>query len=234
MPIDAKILSSRRSYEFTQDDIRLSALCNTGTVNHIKEAFAFQIGQVGTPAPTFGPVPQTVPPGLIFDYGLAVLPGGQAVPIRFLHFEQRRIVLDIAGSSNFIDPIYGMLRLILATVSAAVGAPAVEEPKQTLDYSEITTHLPLPAGQFVSKELPELITQAITTRYRGETMAALPSARIDLQPPDEEYRGLASHFWSFSIALRQGTRPQDRLFFSSAPLDSESHISLLERLASPL
>lgn len=69
MPQDIKLIASRRAYEFPPDALRLTMLSLAPIVQRLQEIFAFQFAQVGTPSPTFGPVAQTLPPGLVFTMG---------------------------------------------------------------------------------------------------------------------------------------------------------------------
>ena len=87
---DVSIISARRSYEFPQDGIRLTLLSTQPVVAFIKDAFSFEFAAVATPMETFGPIPNTLPPGVVFNYGIAPSPEESGTPIRFLHIEQRR------------------------------------------------------------------------------------------------------------------------------------------------
>src|SRR5258708_3755498 len=102
MPEQIAVLTSRRAYEFAADQLRLTILSTQPVYSQMQQAFQFQAVQVGTPQETFGPVPQTSPPGLVFGLGAAVSPEGQVIPIRALVFEPRRIVLDVAGPSQSV------------------------------------------------------------------------------------------------------------------------------------
>jgi len=55
-------------------------------MDHIQQLFQFQLATIGSPLPTFGDVPATFPPGVVFDHGVALSPGDRMVPIRLLHF----------------------------------------------------------------------------------------------------------------------------------------------------
>jgi hypothetical protein len=71
--------------------------------------FGFEYGAVAQPTETFREVPSTIPPGLVFYYGLASIPQDSVTPIRFIHIEPERIVIDIAGPSAVADRIFGLL-----------------------------------------------------------------------------------------------------------------------------
>ena len=66
-----KILTSRRAYEFGADAIRLSTLSIQPIQQQIQQLFGFQSSTIGSPIPTFGAVPATYPPGIVFNLGVA-------------------------------------------------------------------------------------------------------------------------------------------------------------------
>src|SRR5229473_6611130 len=105
-----KLLSSRRAYEFRTDNLRLSMLSIKPVQEQIQQLFQFQASVMGTPMATFGDVPIAYPPGFVFDMGVWISQQDkQLIPIRLLHFEQRRIVIDVTGPSSAITAIFEQL-----------------------------------------------------------------------------------------------------------------------------
>src|SRR5579884_729070 len=100
-----KLLASRRAYEFSPDALRLTTLSIELVQQQLRQLFSFQSSTVGSPIPTFGVVPASYPPGAVFNLGVWIYHEEQIVPIRFMHFEQNRIVIDVAGPSTAIDEI---------------------------------------------------------------------------------------------------------------------------------
>ncbi|HEY1352421.1 MAG TPA: hypothetical protein VGF67_22615 [Ktedonobacteraceae bacterium] len=226
-----KILSSRRAYEFRQDDLRLTMLSTRLVQQQFQDLFSFQTSAMGSPAPTFGAVPATYPPGFVFDMGVWISPDQQPVPIRFLHFEQRRIVIDVAGSSASIAAIFAQVKTFFSDLHAPDGSPVIGEPERILDFSEITAQYPF--------SLDALIAEPVRTLLKGvlpESNAAhhtmLSTLSVQVYPVDKELAGVPSlaDFRSLSFAPRAGTRPQDHIYFSSASLDSETHLHYLHEL----
>jgi hypothetical protein len=80
--------------------------------------------------PTFGPIENTIPPAVVCDIGAVSFPEGSATPIRFIHFESRRVVIDIAGPSSRIDVVFEQLQQILAMVAVPDGSAAMGTPAQ--------------------------------------------------------------------------------------------------------
>lgn len=232
MPQEIKIISSRRAYEFRQDELRLTVLSIAPLVERIRQVFGFQSAQVGTPAPTFGEVAFTLPPGLVFNTGSVVDETHGIIPIRFLNFEQRRIVLDVAAPSAGLTVVYDALRTLLAELPAADGNPALGVPYRTLDASEISAKLDFSHLALVPPALTHLFKEAIG--LSGEDQALIPTLTFQLKSNSEEYAGtdLATQVNGpmLQLALRQGTRVEEQVFFSTAPLASEAHIVYLERL----
>ncbi len=224
------ILSSRRSYEFRVDDIRLTLLSSHGVIQLIKQGFSFEIAGAGAPAETFGPVSQTIPPGLVFDFGAAPVGEGQAVAVRFLHIEQRRIVIDVAGPSSAIDPTYQRLRELLEGITTLDNVPALGEPIATKDLSEVTVRVPFDIDALVSPALRPVLADSLGTS-KNPGLILIPTLLVQAQPLEDEYQGSFSRgHQMLQLELRAGSPPQERILFSAAPLNSDDHRAMLEQI----
>jgi hypothetical protein len=228
---DINILTARRGYVFRGDDIRLSLLTVPLVQDQIKQAFNFQIAGIGAPMPTFGPVPQTIPAGVVFDAGAWISPDQQFVPIRFLHIEPLRIVIDVAGPSSNVDSIFQQFREVLRRLEAVTKAPLIGEPVDTRDYTEITARF--------SWAPTELFKDSVQSALRRAMGADDPSGHRDIVPTlflmkhglRETFGGLPlGDPQMFQFAVRAGTVVQDHIYISTAPLDSDSHIAYLRNL----
>jgi hypothetical protein len=229
-----KLITSRRAYEFRSDDLRLSALSTKPVQEQIQQLFQFQVAVMGVPAPTFGDVPTTYPPGFVFDVGVWISPDEQLVPIRFLHFEQRRIVIDVAGPSSAITAIFERLRQFLSGLHIPDGSPVIGEPEHVLDYSEITAKYSFSLEVLIPKPLRKLLDATVKEKGSGEDWILLPTLAMQMYPIKQELiRGpVPNDTRVFTFALRAGTRPDEHVYFSGAPLVSEEHLVFLEELAS--
>ena len=225
-----KLITSRRAYEFRIDDIRLSMLSTKPIQEQLQQLFHFQSSAMGTPMPTFGDVPATYPPGFVFNMGAWLSPDGQLVPIRFLHFEQRRIVIDVAGSSSAIDAIYGIIRQFLSQIHATDGSPVISEPELVLDYSEITALFPFSANSFLPHQLQQLYTEY--RQNEGDTnIIQVPALNMQGHDITHDFRGVdINSNRAFVFTLRAGTRVNEQTYYSAAPLDSEAHMAYLNKL----
>lgn len=228
---DVTIMSARRSYEYSVDDIRLTLLSNAGIVQHLQQSFAFQAAGAGQPAPTFGIVPNSFPPGLVFDFGLTPFPEGQATALRFIHIEQTRIVIDVAGPSDVIDPTFTMLNGLVGDLSGPDGAPALGSPTHTLDFSEIRLKLPFAINDVFAGAGFDAISDALAGVREQAGRILVPVVEVRLADPASEYQGSATPgHQTFVLDLRAGTKPSDGICYSGAPLDSAAHLELLGRL----
>jgi len=233
---DTRIITARRAYEFRQDQIRLSAISVPAMQDYIRQHFNFQLVALGTPQPTFGDVPVTLPPGIVFNFG--TVPAGKdgvAEPtmIRFLHFEARRIVIDVAAPSSAIDTIFAHLTSMLSSARTPDGTPIIGTPDHIRDYSEITRHTPYKAEVLIPPELREVVSHTLGMDADSGRSILAPSMRIVSVAPDREYAGsgvMPPDLSSFVYELRSGTRPDEQVYFSAAPLATDAHLQYIEHL----
>lgn len=225
-----KLLASRRAYEFRPDDLRLSTLSIKPVQEQVQRLFQFQTAVMGSPMPTFGEVPATYPPGFVFNMGIWISEDKQIIPIRLLHFEQRRIVIDVAGSSSTITAIYEHLRHFLSELQAPDGSPIVGEPERVLDHTVVSAQFPFSMDAVFAPPLRKLFTRVLNVN--SEDLALVSTIVTQKHPTGEEITRLANPEESYTLTLgpRTGTRPEEHIYLSSAPLDSEAHLSYLSEL----
>lgn len=227
---DMKILAVRRAYEFAQDDLRLTVLSVVQVAEHIKQAFGFQGYAFGTPIPTFGDVPATLPPGIVFYSGVWLSPDHQVSPIRLMNFEPRRIVIDVTSSSSAIDGVFSRLQDTLGEIRAPDGAPAIGTPRRIRDYSEVSAHFRFPLKDLLASPIQRALERATETA-RMEKPLLQPTIFCEVVDPKEEYAGLSAvTSKSFQFGIRTGTPPEENVYFSAAPLDLASHMAFLESI----
>lgn len=237
MAQNLKLITSRRAYEFRMDDLRLSVLCLPEVQAQIQRMFSFESAVVGTPQETFGPVGISLPPGLVFDIGVLETLDGPAIPIRFLHFEQKRIVIDVAGPSSAIDAIFDRMRYALGELTSPDGSPAIGEVERVLDYSEFSGQFAFSLVSLLNPDARDLVVRASAHQGgRKQEVMVVPTVTLSVHGEDEEYGGLSSTAISrrLQLAVRAGTSPADGIYFSGAPLDSETHRSYLSELEATL
>jgi hypothetical protein len=237
MATSVNVLSSKRSYEFRQDDIRLSLLSNRGVTEHIRQHFSFQFAEVRTPPDTFGPVPSTFPPGLVFALGISPYPENGASAIRSINVEPMRIVIDVASPSDILDPTFNELQRLVKDIRASDGAPAIGAPVRIEDYSELTAHLAFEPSALLPAHLRDIVTSGLSGEGEDQQVprSSLPFVQIRMQSPELEYLGSGSPSDRFlQLDLRSHTLPSARIYYSGATLDSHAHVALLDRIENAL
>lgn len=226
-----KLISSRRAYEFRMDDLRLTILSLSAVQESVKTLFGFGGVEIGSPTPTFGPVQPTLPPGLVFHTGAWISPEKQLVPIRMMNFEPRRIVIDVAGPSWAIDPIYALLRANLQPLVAPDGSPAVGQPERIRDFSEISISFPLDPLDLLAPAAKEVFSRATLAGDDTPDAVVVPVITLQVQRAKDEFPGIA--LWgntSLQLALRAGTQLAEHTYYSAAPLASDAHQAYLAAL----
>lgn len=219
MPKDVLLLSSSRAYEFPPDGVRLTGICTEQVMAAVKSAFDFNLAVIGSPMPTFGPVVQTLPPGAAFNFGI-VEAGGQVVPIRYLHIESTRLVVDVAGPSAAIDAIRSRLTEVLAGVPTTA-AGAMVDPVRVRDKTTIVSTLSFPPEAL----FPAPVLHALGS---GEFAAVLAWHSAPIDAPLDVVQAEEADAWT--LQLRAGEPPAARRYFSSAPITSDAHLEFLARL----
>ncbi len=231
MKAEPVVLTARRSYEFPPDAIRLSALSTTPVQAQIRAAFAFQSAVVGSPMPTFGPVIGTLPPGVVFDWGSYGSDDGTITPIRFIHFEPSRIVIDVAAQSSQIDAIYARLQQVLSSVRLSSRLSVIGEPSSIVDYSELLPRLGFALEELLRDPVGDFLRQRLSAAMLGSVF--VPGFVFQAVPSDQAYAGAVGSD-QYVLQLRAGTMPGEGHLFSSAPLTTNDHEAYLRALESAL
>lgn len=232
---ELKILAARRAYDFRTDDLRLTILSVAQIHQQIQQYFGFQVVQVATPLQTFGPIPNTIPPGVVFDYGMTQTPDEVPTPLRFLHFEPNRVVIDVAGPSSAIDWTFQQLRSILAEVRAPDGSATIGEPLRTRDYSEINVRYGFGLQEMVSGPLFEVAEEMLGEE--GRKVLPLGIKFRAVAPDDTPNPGEIANI-NFSrgnqLEYRYDTQLGEGVLFSNAELPTDRHIAWLTALGERL
>jgi hypothetical protein len=229
MPKEVKVLAARRVYEFRPDDLRLTVLSTPAIRAKIQSEFAFQQAVMGAALPLFGAI-DVSGQGLTFASGSISEEDGQITPIRFLQIEPTRIVIDIAAPSKGIDTIYR--RLVHAVGNARVpdGSSAFGKPTQHSDYSELSARLDFPISAIAADGLPGVLQGVVGTK--SEIAMTL---YIQTLAPGEPYPGFPTQEMAIlRVAPRQGFPLAERVYFSSAPVETDRHLKYLTELESTL
>ena len=228
MPTDIRILVARRAWEFRPDDLRLTVLSMPVTHAVIKNHFEFQTAVVGTPMPTFGPAVQSIPPGVVFDTGV-VHRGRQAVPIRFLHFETQRIVVDVAGPSDAAEEVYNQLRQLLSKEKASDGSAVVGQPFSRREISHLSAKLSVGIESLFVSGLGDLLRSFADSHNADEVV--VPNMFLKTMGLDSEFQGIVDGDpAAFLLAPRAGYPISEKQYFSAAPLSTSRHVEYVSEV----
>lgn len=228
-----RILGAQRCYEFGTDELRLTLLSQQQVIELVRNQFEFQGANVISPPPSFGEVLSTFPPGIVFLLGNSRFPDDEGTPIRSLNIEARRIVIDVAGVSAVIGPTFDAMREMLGFLRAADGSPAIGAPTRVLDYSELTVECPGLFDRLVSQRVASILSESSTNDEGGLGSMAF-SLSAQYVPDGDEFPGLSPFRDRFNLEPRAGTKLGEGVLYSAAPLDTEAHIAMLDRLMEAL
>jgi len=235
--VSVKVLTARIGYEFTLDDLRLSMLCTNAIMQQIADAFQFRMFGVATPQATFGPVPNSLPAGAVFQLGTWVIPdNSQIVPIRFLNIELQRIVIDAAGPSSVLDGIYNRLREAVSPITAPDGSPIIGEPSHTLHFSELSITLPFGLDSILTPSVRTLLTRYLPNAETSDSVTLTPSLEVRGHSDREPFSGAlaAGDGYTITLSPRASISPDQHVVYSGAPLETEQHIQFINELVALL
>lgn len=230
MPTNVKVLSSRKAYEYGPDEIRLTVLGSPTIRQALQVAFTFDVAEVAHPQETFGEVPLTSPPGVVCHGGHFTSADNEIVPIRALLFEPRRVVVDVAAPSSTLDAVFEQVKAVLAKYSAP-GAPLLGIPSRERHQSELTFTFEHSFARLFHPAVLPLFERASDC---GEGDVLFPRVHFVVGEKGVAYPGDGRGIASVTLSPRLGTTLEDRVYFSTAMLDSDAHLDYLTRLDAAL
>ena len=233
---NTRILTARKGYEYRLDDLRLTMLCTPPLVQRIKDAFHFQVASITTPPEIFGPVQVTLPAGLAFQLGMWPMNEEQIVPIRFLHIEPQRVVIDVGGPSSAVDGIYARLHEIVDGITAPDNGPVLGEPERILTFSEISFPSSGALKMLLKPNVQALLTDTARQAEHNQEVELLSILQFRGQPASDTFHGEMnpSDGHTFTLSLRAGTGLNSQTYYSGAPLDTDAHLAYLNALTAAL
>jgi len=148
------------------------------------------------------------------------------IPIRGLYVDALRLVVDVAAPSEVIDDVYAAIEGALSEFQAPDGAPLLGTPVGFADQSELSFAADLPATALHSSWLAEL--------YEAQLPGRPLRVGLQVRPLDADTSAAPIPGTTYTLDLRTGSRPDQHLWFSSAPLDSAGHVAYVEQLVGRL
>ncbi|MBX5477266.1 MAG: hypothetical protein IRZ18_09125 [Clostridia bacterium] len=195
--------------------------------------FQFTSITLDTPAATFGPVDRTMPPGFVGNNGMLRAGDRRVVPVRFLHVEPTRVVVDVAGSSAQAERVLQRFREVVDDFLSGDGARPLGEVAGTKDFSILSVELGADLEALIhpaAREVLRLLAGASGPDDEWVPMVGgyIVSAGKEFAGEPAGPRGLSSV--GARLTLRRAARRLDRLYYSEAALSSERHLELLNQL----
>lgn len=228
---NVRVLSARRAYEFAVDELRVTMLSLPAVIASVQRIFQFQAVQVATPPETFGSVAITFPPGLVFAQGQFITEDQQAIPIRTLSVEPRRLVFDVAAPSKTLDVITAAFLTFAESIHSPDGSAVVGQPQRMLEHSELSFDWPVQLENAFSPLLWKTIQSHVVARSGIEHAQLAPTISFYLQSPGAGFPGAtATGHGLLQLTYRADTTLEDGHYFSRAPLPTDEHIAYLEEV----
>lgn len=225
---DIKLLQTTLVMIFPPDDLHLPRIRRIGNLGFLKNEYNLDLFQLPDNIP--------VPPNNLFFREGEYKVGNDVYFIPEINFEDRRMIIKIHSPSNIAEDFFNKLRSDLINFD-------IRKDKGNYDPI-ITTHeticicsLELDLVNFFNKDFTSFINNNVKTDLpkHGADFDVIPfSIRLRLEYFDlpeklrKEKVSLADK--SFVIEYRDRTNPQDRIYFTSSPSDTETHFQLLKQL----
>lgn len=225
MPEEVKLISARKTYEFLPNELRLTMLSLSRVRERIQEVFEFDTNEVQTPPAVFDTVPITMPPGVVFRVGGMSLLEGMVVPIRFLHFEPQRVVVDVSGPSSAIDYVFDRLNLELAEILTPDGSPALGEPWRVWDYSELSARMGFGFSKLFNERFLEHTKSLFPTD--GASRDVRPLGVRFISPDGPGGRELPD---IYTLEFSDPSQLENEIYTSRADMPTDQHLAWLEAL----
>jgi len=217
---------------FRFDEIPFSLLIQQ---NHAEKIVAlFDFGQIGVT-----PGEQAGKPKIVFQIGSLRDEFGEHA-ISQLAIEERKILLEIDGTTDDADRVMSRLKMHIAELAGRSDSEFLA-PIVKAEESEIVARLDFSADKLISPALLRLV-EANTSRmeYKGLATARANLERVsfvvqyltdDLKLDDHR---IALSRKEFMIGPRPGFPLSEQIYYSKAPVDTMTHRAILEELENSL
>jgi hypothetical protein len=227
--MNTRVITTRIARKYPMDGIRLSALSTQPAMDAIHKRFRFNSHSIATPMPTFDPMEQTFPPGIVFDIGTGVTEEKNVFSLRFLHITRQLIVADVAATTDEAELIMQQLDEVLAGFPSFDEKPLLGTPEEILHYSEVICNASTSLLHLFKPQFTDIMASLL---HPNQEMTISPTLNFQLEPSHQPSAGSISSSSSRTVQLsyRAGTRPDELVIFSAAPLPSDQHVAYVEQL----
>jgi len=165
---------------------------------------------------------------------------GVDISITRLSIEDRRILLDVEGTSEQADKITEGLREHLRSVSGRADEQFLKSIVKAQE-SEIVAQLEFSADQLLSEHLLRFVGENLIPATSSDLATSSAKLGAVLFVVQYDPHGVALDDFrislsrkEFSIGPRPGSPLEERTYVSKAPVDTATHLSLLATLESIL
>jgi hypothetical protein len=170
-----------------------------------------------------------------FQFGI-MRAGTREIPITKLVIENRRILLDIEDESIYADKVFTTLIEALKKISGRVDNDYLTTLIKA-EESEVVAHLDFPAEKLLTPQLAGFVDKTL----QPMTMSNIASSAIQLASINfmVSYKFLNSSLDSYKVTLipkefnispRPGVPLSEQVYYSKAPVDTETHKVILRAL----
>ncbi|MFH1928295.1 MAG: hypothetical protein ABIK79_09030 [Chloroflexota bacterium] len=210
---------------FEFDQIPFSRLLHNSSLSHIQNMYEFQGVEIKQ-NPNGQPV---------VAFHIGVYSDDKGV-IKRIELEERRILIEVDGSSNIADAILDEIKEYFCKLAACVEENFLSPVVQSRE-SVIGAKMGFHANNLVHQKLLDFVNNRVVEEANMEQGNAISNFhgvmfRLDYIPTEEklkDYRITLSRK-EFSLGPRDGTSLDERIFISKAPVDTSTHIQLLEEI----
>lgn len=225
MEIRNRISTQICLFEF--DQIPFSRLLHESSLSYIKEMYEFQGVEI-----------KQNPNGLpIIAFQIGVHAGDKGT-IKRVEIEERRMLIEVDGPSSVADEILNELRKYFCELSDCIVDDFLVPVIQARE-SVIIAKLGFHARELVHPKLLDFVENRVVedaSLKQGDAISNINNVifRLDYSPKKEklkDYRITLSRK-EFSIGPRDGTSLDEKIFISKAPVDTNTHLKLLEEIES--
>jgi hypothetical protein len=157
-------------------------------------------------------------------------------PIKRLEIQERKILYNIDGPSEMANEFFASLTNFLADLAETTNETFLT-PIVKADESEIVTHLDFSAEALFSPVYWQFIKSTVVSKTSSEIadtsiQPALLSFQVEYFVKDKtisEY-SININKKDFTVSPRPGSPLSEQIYYSKAPVDTNTHMELLRQL----
>ncbi len=207
------------------DEIPLAKLISQHNLDSIIKKYNFNEKKVETDA--------VGNPIITFSLGSFSNKSGEFL-FKKLVIEERKLIINVEGPSSNADTIFSEIKLIFSELAGKSGEDYLKPIVRAVD-SECVAQLNFHAEKLIAPDFLEFVKENVLDAATNELSVPKISPelivfRIEYPLSNDElydYRVTLSRK-EFILSPRQGFPLEERMFASKAPVDTDTHLKLLE------